>query len=121
VTRGQAKKWQDIHLDLIEDVLMTRKLQMEKQATVNRLLSVKGWRGGNRAKNATPTGTTEDEWISCGDCGRVDSQNHWIRECSEGHIRSIRLDTKEQVRKQLDNIQLEKVKKDVWRENPHSL
>jgi exonuclease III len=116
VKRGQDEKWQDAHLGLIEDVWKTRKLKMGKQATINRLIWDKGWHGGNRAKATTPSHLAEDAWIGCGDCGKTDSQNHWIRECPAEHIRSIRLDTKEQTRKQLDLLQMGKFKKSVRQE-----
>jgi len=116
VKRGQDEKWQDAHLGLIEDVWKTRKHKMGKQATINRLIWDKGWHGGNRAKSIIPNHTTEAAWIGCGDCGKTDSQNHWIRECTAEHIRSIRLNTKEQVRTQLDSIRVCKVKKDVRQE-----
>jgi len=109
--RGLDEKWQDAHLGLIEDVWKTRKLRMGKQATINRLIWDKGWQGGNRAKVTTLSHLAEDVWIGCGDCGKTDSQNHWIRECPAEHIRSIILDTKEQIRKQLDLIQRGKFKK----------
>ena len=80
---------------------------MGKQATIN---------GGNRAKATTPSHLAEDAWIGCGDCEKADSQNNWIRECPAEHIRSIRLDTKEQTRKQLDLLQMEKFKKSVRQE-----
>ena len=89
---------------------------MGKMATINRLIWDKGWHGGNRAKTMTPTHLSDEAWIGCGDCGMPDSQNHWIRECTAEHIRSIRLDTKEQIRKQLDLIQLGKIKKNVRQE-----
>jgi len=114
--RGQEEKWQEAYLGLIEDVWKTRKLQMGKQATINRLIWDKGWHGGNRAKATTPSHLAEDAWVGCGDCGKADSQNHWIRECNAEHVRSIRLDTKEQIRKQLELIQLCKVKKSVRQE-----
>ena len=116
VKRGQDEKWQDAHLGLLEDVWKTRKLKMGKLATINRLIWDKGWHGGNRAKTTTPTHLSDEAWIGCGDCGMPDSQNHWIRECPAEHIRSIRLDTKEQIRKQLDLIQLGKLKKNVRQE-----
>ena len=116
VKRGQDEKWQDAHLGLLEDVWKTRKLKMGKLATINRLIWDKGWHGGNRAKTMTPTHLSDEAWIGCGDCGMPDSQNHWIRECTAEHIRSIRLDTKEQIRKQLDLIQLGKIKKNVRQE-----
>jgi len=89
---------------------------MGKQATINRLIWDKGWHGGNRAKATAPSHLAEDTWIGCGDCGKADSQNHWIRECSAEHIRSIRLDTKEKIRQQLDLIQMGKLKKNVRQE-----
>ena len=116
VKRGLDEKWQDTHLGLIEDVWKTRKQKMGKQATINRLIWDKGWHGGNRAKSVTPSHTTKETWIGCGDCGMTDSQTHWIRECNAEHIRSIRLHTKEQVRTQLDCIRTCKVKKDVRQE-----
>jgi hypothetical protein len=116
IKRGQEEKWQEAYLGLIEDVWKTRKLQMGKQATINRLIWDKGWHGGNRAKATTPSHLAEDAWVGCGDCGKADSQNHWIRECTAEHVRSIRLDTKEQIRKQLELIQLCKVKKSVRQE-----
>jgi hypothetical protein len=81
VGRGLEEKWQDVHLGFIEDVWNTKKLKMGKMATVNRLIWDRGWHGGNRAKTICPAGTTEEEWVSCGECGKPDSQNHWIREC----------------------------------------
>ena len=57
-------------------------------------------------KSTTPSHLAEDAWIGCGDCGKEDSQNHWISECSAEHIRSIRLDTKDKIRQQLDLIQM---------------
>ena len=89
---------------------------MGKHATINRLIWDKGWHGSNRAKATTPSHLAEDAWIGCGDCGKTDSQNHWIRECPAEHIRSIRLDTKEQTRKQLDLLQMGKFKKSVRQE-----
>jgi len=40
---------------------------MGKQATVNRLIWDKSWHEDNKAKATTPTHTSEDAWISCGD------------------------------------------------------
>ena len=89
---------------------------MGKLATINRIIWDKGWHGGNRAKTTTPANLSDEAWIGCGDCGMPDSQNHWIRECPAEHIRSIRLDIKEQIRKQLELIQLMKLKKNVRQE-----
>jgi len=85
---------------------------MGKQATINNRLRA-SW---HRAKSISPNQTTEKAWFGCGDYGNVDSQNHWIRECSANHIRSIRLDTKEQARKQLENTRMCKFKKDIRQE-----
>jgi len=41
--------------------------------------------GGDRAKATTPSHLAEDAWIGCGDCGKTDSQNHWIREFPAAH------------------------------------
>jgi len=116
VKRGQNEKWQDAHLGLIEDVWKTRKLKMGRQATINRLIWDKGWHGGNRAKASAHLHLAEDVWIGCGDCGKADSQNHWIRKCSAEHIRSIRLDTKEKIRQQRNLIQMGKLKKNFRQE-----
>ena len=113
VRRGLEEKWQEVHLGFIEDVWKTRKLRMGKLATMNRLLWDRGWHGGNRTKTTCPAGATEEEWISCGDCGQPDSQNHWIRECKADHIKAVRLVTKSKVHEFLGKIQLIKGKKSI--------
>jgi exonuclease III len=116
VGRGLEEKWQEVHLGFIEDVWTTKKLKMGKMANLNRLIWDRGWHGGNRAKTTSPMGTTQEEWISCGDCGLPDSQNHWIRECSAEHIKTVRIATKGQVYEQLEKIQLSKGRKAVRNE-----
>jgi hypothetical protein len=116
VGRGLEEKWQDVHLGFIEDVWNTKKLKMGKMATVNRLIWDRGWHGGNRAKTICPAETTKEEWISCGECGKPDSQNHWIRECQAEHIKTVRASTKDQVHEQLEKILFSKGRKSVRRE-----
>ena len=79
-------------------------LSLSKKASVNRLIYVKGWHGGNGAKVTCPIDKEKEEWIGGGDCGTPDSQNPWIWECNHDKATAIRNMTLYQADSQVQDI-----------------